>query len=95
VFEPISGNPDYTKIEYNFDQGGLVANIRILDFQGREIKQIANNTTLSTTGFFRWDGDTNEGSKARQGYYVVWVEVFGASGTIRSFRKRVVIASRH
>lgn len=94
IFEPISGNPDFTKIEYNFNQGGLVGNIRILDFQGREIKQIANNTTLSTSGFFRWDGDTNDGLKARQGYYVVWIEVFDSTGTIKTYRKRVVIASR-
>ncbi len=94
VFEPITGQPSFTQIQYNFEQGGFVANVKILDFQGREIKQIANNATLGTEGFFRWDGDTDDGSKARTGYYVVWVEVFNASGQLDTFRKRVVVASK-
>jgi|APTNR8051073442_1049403.scaffolds.fasta_scaffold00001_784 hypothetical protein len=95
VFEPITGQPDFTQIQYSFDQGGLVANVKILDFRGREIRQLANNTTLATSGFFRWDGDTQDGTKARVGYYVVWMEVFSASGKVETFRKRVVIASKH
>jgi flagellar hook assembly protein FlgD len=62
---------------------------------GREIRQLANNTTLATSGFFRWDGDTQDGTKARVGYYVVWVEVFSASGKVETFRKRVVVAAKH
>ncbi len=94
VFEPITGQPNFTQIQYNFEQGGYVANVKILDFQGREIKQLANNATLGTEGFFRWDGDTDDGAKARTGYYVVWVEVFSANGDLDTFRKRVVVASK-
>lgn len=94
MFEPVNGQPSFTQIHYNFDVGGYVANVRILDAQGREIKQVANNSTLGTTGFFRWEGDTNDGSKARTGYYIVWMEVFNADGKVEAFRKRVVVASR-
>jgi hypothetical protein len=95
VFEPVTGQPAFTQIQYNFEQGGFVANVKILDFQGREIKQLANNASLGTEGFFRWDGDTNDGTKARTGYYIVWVEVYNASGQLKTFRERVVVASRH
>jgi hypothetical protein len=95
VFQPITGQPSFTQIQYNFDQGGFVANVKILDFQGREVKQIVNNATLGTEGFFRWDGDTDDGSKARTGYYVVWVQVFNANGQLETFRKRVVVASKY
>lgn len=94
IFEPITGQPSFTQIHYNFDAGGYVVNVKILDAQGREIKQLVNNSTLGTTGFFRWDGDTNDGSKARTGYYVVWMEVFNADGKVEAFRKRVIVASR-
>lgn len=94
VFEPVTGQPSFTQIHYNFDQGGFVANVKILDFQGREIKQLANNASLGTQGFFRWDGDTEDGTKARTGYYIVWVEVYTASGQLSTFRERVVVASR-
>ena len=94
IFEPVSGQPAFTQIHYNFNSGGYVANVKILDAQGREIKQLVNNSTLGTTGFFRWDGDMNDGSKARTGYYIVWMEVFHANGKVDTFRKRVVVASR-
>jgi len=95
LFIPLNGQPDFTEIRYRFDQGGKVANIKILDQQGREIKQIANNETLAAEGFYRWDGDRNDGTKARPGYYVVWVEVFDSSGAVETFRKRVVVAARY
>lgn len=95
LFIPLYGQPDFTEIRYRFDQGGKVANIKILDQQGREIKQIANNETLATEGFYRWDGDRNDGIKARPGYYVVWFEVFDSSGAVETFRKRVVVAARY
>jgi hypothetical protein len=95
LFIPLYGQPDFTEIRYRFDQGGKVANIKILDQQGREVKRIANNETLAAEGFYRWDGDRNDGMKARPGYYVVWVEVFDSSGAVETFRKRVVVAARY
>jgi hypothetical protein len=91
IFSPHVPGLDFAKINYQFDQGGFVANIKIVDQQGRLIKEIANNETLSIEGFFRWDGDRDDGSKARRGYYFVWVEVFSLEGTVKNYRKRVVI----
>jgi flagellar hook assembly protein FlgD len=95
IFLPIFGQPDFTEIRYNFNQGGRVANIKIVDHQGREIKVIANNETLATNGFYRWDGDREDGTKARPGYYVVWFEIFDADGIVETYRKRVVVAARY
>ena len=91
IFSPVIPGQDFTKINYRFDQGGFVANVKIVDLQGRLIKEIANNETLSIEGFLRWDGDRDDGSKARRGYYFVWMEVFSLEGTIKNFRKRVAI----
>jgi len=91
VFSPSVPGKDFSKINYKFDQSGLIANAKILDAQGRLIKTLANNETLSYEGFFRWDGDRDDGSRARIGYYVVWVEVFDSNGSVSVFRKRAVI----
>jgi len=91
IFSPNVPGQDFAKINYRFDQGGFVANVKIVDQQGRLIKEIANNQTLSIEGFFRWDGDRDDGSNARRGYYFVWVEVFSLEGTVKNYRKRVVI----
>jgi flagellar hook assembly protein FlgD len=66
----------------------------VLDSYGRTIFNIANNELLGASGFFRWDGNASDGSKARIGYYMVKVEVFDATGVVRVFKKRLAIASR-
>jgi len=94
VFSPSSGFNDFSQIQYHFDTPGFIANVRIFDYHGRIIKTLANNALLGSTGSFRWDGDLEDGTKARAGYYLVLFEVFDNLGTLKSFRKRVVIASR-
>jgi hypothetical protein len=94
IFIPVYGHPDFAKINYNFNKGGYVANVNIYDPSGRQIKQLANNEVLGTEGFFRWDGDQDNGNKARVGYYVVAFEIFDDKGMVKTFRKRIVIATR-
>ena len=92
VFAPNSGSEDFAKINYAFDKNNFVANIKILDQQGRLVKTIANNETLGYSGFFRWDGNLEDGTKARIGYYIVWIDLFDDTGTVNTLRKRVVVA---
>jgi hypothetical protein len=92
IFSPQRVGQDFSKINYKFDQSGFIANVKIVDQQGRLIKTIANNETLGFEGFFRWDGDRDDGSKTRLGYYLVWFEVFDLNGTVRTFRERIAVA---
>ena len=94
IFLPAQGQPDFTQIKYNFEKGGYMANVKIIDPHGREVKRLADNELLGTDGFFRWDGDRENGSKASIGSYMVWFEVFDADGEVKTFRKRVVIADK-
>ncbi len=94
IITPGLGTQDFAKINYAFEQPGYVANIKIVDQQGRLIKTIANNETLGFEGFYRWDGEREDGSKSRAGYYIVWFEAFNVDGSVKTFRKRVVVASQ-
>lgn len=94
IFVPGLGGNDFALIHYSFQQAGLVANIKIYDAIGRLVRNIANNEILGFEGFYRWDGVRDDGTQARVGYYLVWGEVFDFSGTVRAFRKRVIIAYR-
>ncbi|NOS55148.1 MAG: hypothetical protein HOP37_02710, partial [Cyclobacteriaceae bacterium] len=69
VFSPSQPGQDFSKINYRFNQSSFVANVKILDQAGRLMKTIANNETLGFEGFYRWDGDRDDGGKARLGYY--------------------------
>lgn len=93
IFVPVTGQPDFTQIWYNFDRPSYIANVKIFDVQGHAIKELANNEVIGLSGSFRWDGDRENGSKARVGYYVVRFEVFDESGSIKTFHKRIVVAS--
>ena len=94
IIIPGSGTQDFSKISYAFEQTGYVANIKIVDQQGRLIKTIANNETLNYEGFYQWNGEREDGSKSRAGYYIVWFEAFNTDGSVKTFRKRVVVATR-
>ena len=101
VVEPkvfIPGNSgsgrDFTTINYAFNQGGKFANVTIYDQSGRPVKQLANGASLSTSGFFRWDGITDRGGVARMGYFVVVFEVYNGNGS-RSVLKETVVVGRN
>lgn len=86
------GTPDFARIDYHLDRGGYLSNIKVLDTEGRLIKTLAQNESLATEGFFRWDGDRDDGGYARMGYYIVWFQLFDAEGHVEVHRKRVVVA---
>jgi hypothetical protein len=74
------GWQDFAFLRYACNQTGFVANATIYDGEGREIKTLLQSQVLGNEGQFRWDGDTNEGRKARIGYYIVHIQVFNLQG---------------
>lgn len=92
VFLPLSRQAGFTLIRYKFDQGGHIANARILDAHGRTVKLLASNDLLGKEGFYSWEGDRDDGSRARVGSYWVWFEIFSSSGRVMTFRERIIIA---
>lgn len=94
IFLPLSGDRDFAQINYRFDKGGFVANVKVYNPQGVTIKNIAQNEILSSEGFFRWDGDKDNGTKASIGSYVIVFEVFDDQGHLKIYKKRVAIAGR-
>ncbi|MEM9918503.1 MAG: lamin tail domain-containing protein [Bacteroidota bacterium] len=85
---------DFLAILYNADQSGSVANIKIFDSEGRLIRDLVQNQLLGQEGSFKWEGETDEGTKARIGIYIVWAEIFKPDGSVESFKKTVVLAEQ-
>lgn len=91
----IPGSPGgFSLVNYNFDHGGLVANVRIINANGQLVRRLVSNELIGISGFFRWDGETDDGSKARIGIYMINVEVFNAEGYVAAYRVPVVVATR-
>ena len=93
IFSPLMGTPTFTLVHYNFESGGYVGNVQIFDSQGRVVKSLANNNLLGTSGFFRWDGDSNDGTKVPVGYYMDLFEIFDDRGVTKRYQKRVAVAT--
>ena len=95
VFSPNNdGYDDFTQINYAFTQNNLVGNIAVFDMNGRMVRVLANQATLSLTGSFRWDGMNDQSQPLPSGIYIILFEVFGLDGRRESF-KRVVSLVRN
>lgn len=82
---------NFTLINYRIDDVGTKATVKIFDMKGTKVNTLANNETLSNTGFFRWDGVDSNGRKVRSGYYIIYFEFFTAEGDIRVVKERVAV----
>lgn len=91
IIQPAVYGRDFAMIRFQFDQGGYIANIRVVDAAGRLIRNIAEGELLGVEGFLRWDGEDDHGSTVRMGYYLLWFEIFGADGRVQTFKKRVAV----
>jgi len=88
------GFEDVLLIDYQTSEPGFVANIRILDHQGREVRYLIRNELLANRGQFQWDGTDNDGEKARIGIYVLWIELFNPEGDVDRRKESIVLAGR-
>ncbi len=85
------GNKDFLSMEYAMPKAGFIGNITIFDSAGRVIKHLLKNELLATEGFFRWEGDTDDGQIAKTGMYVVFGEFFEAKGAVLRAKKACVL----
>lgn len=88
------GFRDFLVINYKVDKAGYLAKVRFFDSEGRLVKSLSNNELLGTEGFLRWDGDTDDGKKARIGIYIVALELFNPDGSTKKYKKTCVVAGQ-
>ncbi len=92
VFTPDNnGDKDFAMINYSFNTAGNTVNIKIFDFSGREIIQLAHNELLGSEGFYKWEGNNTENEKVRSGLYIVYFELFNLKGELKRYKETVVV----
>jgi hypothetical protein len=77
------GREDYLDIIWNLEQPGYTATITIYDSEGVPVKRILKQELAGTSGALRWDGDTDDGGRARPGIHILFMEIFNASGDVK------------
>jgi flagellar hook assembly protein FlgD len=73
-----NGVADFTQIQMACEEPNLSANVLIFDMQGRKMRDLVNNRTISPAGYLTWDGIDNNGKRVPTGYYLIAVELFNA-----------------
>lgn len=86
------GYEDAAILRYNLDEAGYIAQIKVHAFDGQPIKQLANNSSLGTTGQILWYGDTDSGDTARMGIYYILIEAFTPTGDRIVEKHKIVLA---
>ncbi len=88
------GFNDFLLLKYVTEGLGFTSNIRIFDARGRLVKTLVQNELLGREGIIKWDGDLDDGSRARIGIYIIWMELFSPDGVIQNFKEECVVARR-
>lgn len=88
------GKDDVTSIAYRFEEAGYTMNIYLFNSVGQQIRHLVKSQLIAQEGVFHWDGIDENGNKASVGIYIVYVEVFDLSGSVKAYKKSVVVAMR-
>lgn len=95
LFSPDNdGFQDLLLINYSLDTPGFLANVVIYDSRGRQIKELTNNLVLGAEGTITWDGVADNGSKARIGPHIVYVDLFTTDGRTEKFKLPCIVAGK-
>jgi len=86
-------NDDLT-IKFKFSKPGYIANVRIFDAVGRQVRFLAKNQSLAQEGSWLWDGRDESGQKLNIGVYIILVEVFDQEGNTTAFKKTCTLTDR-
>lgn len=88
------GYNDQLTINFRFSKPGYIANVRIFDAVGRQVRFLVKNQSLAQEGSWSWDGDSESGQKLNIGVYIILVEVFDQDGSSKAFKKTCTLTDR-
>lgn len=100
IIEPLvfipgnTGFQDFTTIKCRFATSGNMASIKIVDATGGHIKTIISHKSIGAEEDFKWEGLDDNGQEVRMGYYIVYLEIYNATGDKKIYRKKVVVGGR-
>jgi hypothetical protein len=88
------GYEDFLDIQYQLPKEGYAATVGIFDADGNRVKYLVRQALAGTEGTLRWDGDADNGAKARPGIYILFVELFNPDGSVMKLKRVFVVAAR-
>ncbi len=84
------GYEDFLDIHLRPPAPRYTATVVIYDAEGIPVRYLLRQQIVGTESFLRWEGDMDDGTPARPGIYVLWVELFAPTGEV--LRERLTFA---
>lgn len=95
VFSPdADGYEDYLQLQYSLPGKDYLSRIYVYNDQGRLIKRLADNLTLSHQGNIEWDGKDERHQLCPAGIYILNIEALSLDGKSINSRLTAVLALR-
>ena len=95
VFSPNGdGLNDLLTIRFNLGKPGYIANVRIFDVVGRQVKFLVRNESLAQQGAWTWNGESDSNQRLNLGVYIILVELFDPEGHSKTFKKTCTLTDR-
>lgn len=95
IFSPDNdGFNDYCTINYQFEQPGYFASVVIFDARGRLVRSLVKAATLEQKGYFIWNGLDDNSKSLGMGIYIIYLEIFNASGKTMKYKLPVTITRK-
>lgn len=79
-------NNEIVLINFNLKESGYLANIRVYDAEGHQIKALSNNELLGSSSIVKWDGTNEDDQLERAGIYIIAGELFNTNLATRKFK---------
>ena len=81
------GFNDELEIKFKLSKPNYIANVRIFDAVGRQVRFLVKNQSLAQEGSWTWNGKSESGQKLNIGVYIILVEIFDTDGHTKAFKK--------
>lgn len=88
------GANDILSINYQIDQTNYVANVNIYNDEGRLIRKLVKNESISLSGTWLWDGFDLSQNRVKTGIYILHTELFDLSGKRKNYKTAFSVVSR-
>jgi hypothetical protein len=88
------GYNDQLTIRFSLGKPGYIANVRIFDAIGRQVKFLIKNESLAQEGNWIWNGDSDSGQRLKLGVYIILVELFDRDGHSKTIKRTCTLTDR-
>lgn len=88
------GYNDELTLKFRLSKPGYMANVRIFDAIGRQVRFLVKNQSLAQEGSWLWNGKSESGQKLSIGVYIILVEIFDQEGHTKAFKETCTLTDR-